>query len=83
MTVPLSDDDLQKLYAWIDAIPLSKPKKNIARDFSDALLIAEVSLQQAAVMVPSLDLVAMTAERPAAAIVAVAAASLEVYLPHH
>jgi hypothetical protein len=43
MAATLSDDDLQKIYAWVDAIPLSRPKKNIARDFSDACLIAEVS----------------------------------------
>ncbi|KAL0241238.1 hypothetical protein GEMRC1_006473 [Eukaryota sp. GEM-RC1] len=35
-------DDLQSLYAWVDAIPLSRPKKNIARDFSDCVLFSEV-----------------------------------------
>ena len=43
MAVVLTEDDLQKLYAWIDQIPLTRPKKNISRDFSDACLIAEVS----------------------------------------
>jgi hypothetical protein len=43
MSAPLSEDDLQKLYAWVDQIPLSRPKKNIARDFSDGVLLAEVS----------------------------------------
>ena len=38
----LSDDDLQKLYAWIDEIPLSRPKRNISRDFADCVLVAEV-----------------------------------------
>lgn len=38
----LSDDELQKLYAWVDEIPLSRPKRNIARDFSDGVLVAEV-----------------------------------------
>ena len=32
----LSDEELQGLYAWIDEIPLSRQKKNINRDFSDA-----------------------------------------------
>jgi hypothetical protein len=35
-TSPLLDDDeLQKIYVWVDSIPLSRAKKNIARDFSD------------------------------------------------
>ena len=32
----LDDETLQVLYTWIDEIPLSRPKRNIARDFSDA-----------------------------------------------
>ena len=31
----LNEDELRDLYKWVDAIPLSKPKKNINRDFSD------------------------------------------------
>lgn len=31
----LTDEDLQKIYVWVDSIPLSRPKRNIARDFSD------------------------------------------------
>lgn len=31
----LSEEELQALYCWIDEIPLSRAKKNIARDFSD------------------------------------------------
>ncbi|TYZ68837.1 hypothetical protein PybrP1_011538 [[Pythium] brassicae (nom. inval.)] len=42
MELPLDDETLQRLYAWIDEIPLSRPKKSIARDFSDGLLAAEV-----------------------------------------
>ncbi|XP_069741399.1 sperm flagellar protein 1 isoform X4 [Narcine bancroftii] len=38
----LSQDALQELYAWIDQIPLSKPKRNVARDFSDGVMVAEV-----------------------------------------
>lgn len=29
------DAELEQLYTWIDSIPLSRPKKSIARDFSD------------------------------------------------
>lgn len=42
MDLPLDDETLQRLYAWIDEIPLSRPKKSIARDFSDGILTAEV-----------------------------------------
>ena len=38
----LSDDDLLTLYEWIDSIPLSREKKNIARDFCDGVLTAEI-----------------------------------------
>lgn len=48
----LNDAVLQDLYSWVDQIPLSRPKKNFARDFSDggwctldalnAMLIARV-----------------------------------------
>ena len=38
----LNDEQLRALYSWIDQIPLSRPKKNIARDFSDGVLLAEV-----------------------------------------
>jgi len=38
----LTDDELQKLYTWIDEIPLSRPKRNIGRDFADCVLVAEV-----------------------------------------
>lgn len=35
-TLPvLDDDELQKIYVWVDSIPLSRPKRNISRDFSD------------------------------------------------
>jgi len=33
---PLDDEQLQKIYTWIDQIPLSRPKRNITRDFSDS-----------------------------------------------
>lgn len=38
----LDDESLQELYTWIDEIPLSRPKRNIARDFSDGVLVAEI-----------------------------------------
>ena len=38
----LSSEDLQEIYKWVDTIPLSRVKKNIARDFSDGVLISEV-----------------------------------------
>jgi hypothetical protein len=38
----LNDEQYRAIYAWIDAIPLSRPKRNIARDFSDGVLVAEV-----------------------------------------
>ena len=31
----LDEESLQQIYTWIDDIPLSRPKKNITRDFSD------------------------------------------------
>ena len=38
----ISDEDLLTLYEWIDSIPLSREKKNIARDFCDGVLMAEI-----------------------------------------
>ena len=38
----LAPAELEVLYAWIDGVPLSRPKKNFARDFSDGVLVAEV-----------------------------------------
>lgn len=31
----MSPGELQELYTWIDEVPLSRPKRNIARDFAD------------------------------------------------
>lgn len=31
----LDEEGLQELYTWIDEINLSRPKRNIWRDFSD------------------------------------------------
>ena len=41
-TIPLTEDDLHDLYLWVDDIPLSRPKRNIARDFADGVCVAEV-----------------------------------------
>ena len=38
----MDDDDLQRVYQWVDEIPLSRPKRNIARDFADGVLTAEI-----------------------------------------
>ncbi len=37
----ITEEEMQEVYNWVDEIPLSRPKKNIARDFSDAVLVAE------------------------------------------
>ncbi|XP_029465438.1 sperm flagellar protein 1-like [Rhinatrema bivittatum] len=42
MNSELNEENLQELYAWIDQIPLSRQKRNIARDFSDGVMVAEV-----------------------------------------
>ncbi|XP_057244901.1 sperm flagellar protein 1-like, partial [Malurus melanocephalus] len=36
------DTSLVSLYRWLDTVPLSRPRRNIARDFSDGVLAAEV-----------------------------------------
>ena len=38
----ITEEDLQEIYNWVDEIPLSRPKRNIARDFSDGVLTAEI-----------------------------------------
>ncbi|GCC38027.1 sperm flagellar protein 1-like [Chiloscyllium punctatum] len=42
MAVGMDEESLQDLYAWVDTIHLSRAKRNISRDFSDGVLIAEV-----------------------------------------
>ncbi|KAG9394909.1 sperm flagellar protein [Carpediemonas membranifera] len=42
MAQPITEEELQDLYHWIDAIELSRPKRNISRDFSDGVMAAEV-----------------------------------------
>jgi hypothetical protein len=38
----LQPNQLRDVYRWVDQVPLSRPKRNIARDFSDAVLMAEM-----------------------------------------
>lgn len=42
MTEELDEEQLTELYQWVDTIPLSRRRRNLARDFSDAVLMAEV-----------------------------------------
>lgn len=42
MVAGMDEEELQRIYQWIDEIPLSRPKRNIARDFADGVLVAEV-----------------------------------------
>lgn len=37
-----NEQELMKIYELVDAIPLSRQKKNISRDFADGVLIAEI-----------------------------------------
>ena len=39
---PISQSQVAELYLWVDEVPFSRPKKLIARDFSDAVLMAEL-----------------------------------------
>ena len=38
----LTEDELTEVYDWVDEFALTRPKRNIARDFSDAVLAAEI-----------------------------------------
>ncbi len=44
-----TEEELQALYEWVDGVPLSRPKKSIARDFADG---GEAGLMEAAPQVP-------------------------------
>lgn len=39
----LTEEQLNEVYEWVDQFKLSKPKRNISRDFSDAVLMSEVA----------------------------------------
>lgn len=38
----LSQSELEEVYKMVDSVPFSRVKKNINRDFSDALMMAEL-----------------------------------------
>jgi hypothetical protein len=38
----LDEDEEQIVYNWVDEQALSRPKRNIHRDFSDGVLVAEI-----------------------------------------
>ena len=38
----MDDESLQQVYCWVDEIALSRPKRNISRDFNDGVLMAEI-----------------------------------------
>ncbi|KAK3094411.1 hypothetical protein FSP39_001445 [Pinctada imbricata] len=47
LTVSENDDqyddaELEELYSWIDTFPLTRPKKNLSRDFADGVPVAEI-----------------------------------------
>ncbi|XP_003476662.1 sperm flagellar protein 1 isoform X2 [Cavia porcellus] len=42
MASSMDEEALHQLYLWVDNIPLSRPKRNLSRDFSDGVLIAEI-----------------------------------------
>jgi hypothetical protein len=42
MDAELTEAQVEELYQWVDTVPLSRRKKNLPRDFSDAVLMAEV-----------------------------------------
>lgn len=39
---PLTEEELNSIYTWIDGIPLTRPKRNITRDFADGCMLAEI-----------------------------------------
>lgn len=46
MEVPqIDEEEMQIIYNWVDEIPLSRPKRNIARDFSDGGKLSSLSSQ--------------------------------------
>jgi hypothetical protein len=38
----MKEQELQEVYEMVDSIPFSRPKRNINRDFSDGLMMAEL-----------------------------------------
>lgn len=42
---PINEDEMEQLLEWIDGLSFSRPKRNLARDFSDGVLVAEILRQ--------------------------------------
>ena len=42
LKMDVTENELDELYSWVDSIPLSRPKRQIYRDFSDGILAAEI-----------------------------------------
>lgn len=40
MEQELNEEQLAVVYDWVDEVPLSRPKRNMPRDFSDAGILA-------------------------------------------
>ena len=40
MDSDLTEAQMEEVYNWVDEVPLSRPKRNMARDFSDAGIYA-------------------------------------------
>jgi hypothetical protein len=40
--VDASDEGLEAIYTWVDTVPVSRPKRNIQRDFADGSLLAQI-----------------------------------------
>ncbi len=41
-SAPLTDEQAHQVYTWVDKHALSRPKRNIARDFADGVCVAEI-----------------------------------------
>lgn len=42
LITPVTECEARDIYSWIENIPISKPTRNFARDFSDCVLLAEI-----------------------------------------
>jgi hypothetical protein len=42
MDVPPTEEEIRGVYTWVDKHPLSRPKRNISRDFADGVCVAEI-----------------------------------------
>ena len=38
----LTEEELKEVYEWVDTFELSRMKRNINRDFSDGVFVAEI-----------------------------------------